>query len=53
MVFKALMKRKKTELILFLTLIGLIFTVLHSVDYNDTFFVKAQDNPQPQWLTYD
>ena len=53
MVFKTLMKRKKTELILFLTLIGLIFTVLHSVDYNDKFFVKAQDNPQPQWLTYD
>ena len=53
MVLKALLKRKKTELILFLTLIILIFTILHSVNNNDMFLVQAQDNPQPQWLPYD
>lgn len=53
MIFKTLLKRKKTELILFLILIGLIFTVLHSANYNDTLFAKAQDDPHTQWLSYD
>ncbi len=53
MIFKILLKRKKTGLILFLTLFALIVSILHSVNYHGTLFVQAQDNPQLQWLSYD
>lgn len=53
MVLKALLKRKKTGVIIFLTLFFLIFTVLHFINKNGVFFIEAQDNPQPQWLPYD